>query len=385
MHISLTRRDRSSRSPYASLPPQAAAATRIHSRSRIAVIVAAVAGLVAAGLPGTASAAVRPLANACDVTVVPIGQGGVPGTLEAAPGDTVQLTANSVCDPVIGPVFNPRTGTTEPGLVSGDGIAIEAPGVKLDLNGFGMSSSRDIAAEAAAQGADVENAGVIVGAQNVTVTNSSTTAASRVVNFTANFDFGKGGDFSTLRGAKLADGSYNLVGGDAHGGGVLAIDRTQRITLDTVALVDLAAEPPAAATVAGDNGIDWKRCTGPTGTITNSLVVGPLTGLRMRGCTSGGFSATGTTFQSPVTLQSPGGPGIEFTRDVKGASLTGNTISGNAADGVAVRTANENISITNNTIQNNGGCGILTAATAKNITTAPNAFLNNAGGDVCTK
>jgi parallel beta-helix repeat protein len=350
-------------------------------RSKVLAVLGSSVGILVgvAVLPSAALAVVTDVASACDVSVVPPGEGaGVVGAVEAAPGDTVRLTANSLCDPVIGPVFNPRTNTTAPGLVSGDGIAVTAPGVTLDLNGFSIRSTKDVAAEADALGADVENAGVSVGAPNVTVTNSSTSAVSTVANFTANFDYGKGGDGSILRGKKLADGSYNLVGADAHGGGVMAIDRTQRITLDTVALVDTVVEPPGPAVLAGDNGIDWKRCTGPTGTI-NTVVVGPLTGLRMRGCTSGFFSATGTTFRSP------GGAGIEFTRDVKGATLSGNIISNNLADGVAVRSANENISITNNTIQNNGGCGILTAATAKNITTLPNAFLNNAGGDVCIK
>jgi parallel beta-helix repeat protein len=217
---------------------------------------------------------------------------------------------------------------------------------------------------------------VTVTAPGVTVTNTNATVAL-VDNFTADFDYAKGSDGSKLQGG-LVGGvrANNIKGGSAHGGGVLAIDRTQKLLIDSVTLIDLAADP--AATL-GDNGIDWKRCTGPTGTLSNSVIQAPLTGMRVRGCTSGGLTVSNNS------LNSPGGAGIEFTRDVKGATVTGNTISNNLADGVAVRAANEAISITGNRIQNNGGCGILTAATAKNITTLPNAFLNNAGGDVCIK
>jgi parallel beta-helix repeat protein len=320
------------------------------------------------------------VANACDVEIVAPGQ-GVPGNpliIEAAPGDTVVLTADSRCDPVIGPVFNPRTGTTAPGLVSGNGISMLAPGVTLDLNGFSIRSSTDAAAAGAAQGADVENTGVSVGAQNVTATNGSTAAVSTVENFTANFDYAKGSDNSRLVGKRLADGRYNLVGGAAHGGGVLAVDRTQRITVDTVQLADTVADPGAAA-VQGDNGIDWKRCTGPTGTVRNSVIQGPLGGLRLRGCTSGGFVLENNR------VTSPGGDGIAFSGNVRGATLSGNTIEGNATNGVSVRAANEDIAITGNTIQNNAGCGIEVSVQAKNVTTQQNTFLNNAGGEVCTR
>jgi parallel beta-helix repeat protein len=330
------------------------------------------------GHASVAGAAAILVANACDVQIVEPGDGvvGDPKIIEAAPGDTVVLTANSLCEPVIGPVFDERTGTTAPGLVSGNGISVLAPGVILDLNGFSIRSSKDAAAEGEAQGADVENSGVSVGAQNVTVRNTAG-AVSTVENFTANFDYAKGSDVSTLVGQRLADGRYNLVGGVAHGGGVLAIDRTQRITVDTVQLIDPVADAGTGA--LGDNGIDWKRCTGPTGTVKNSVVQGPLTGLRVRGCTSGGLVLENNRFTGV------GGDGIEFTRDVKGARVSGNTIEGNAANGVSVRAANENIAITGNTIQNNGGCGIEVSVLAKNITTQPNTFLNNAGGDVCTR
>jgi hypothetical protein len=73
---------------------------------------------------------------------------------------------------------------------------------------------------------------------------------------------------------------------------------------------------------------------------------------------------------------------VEVTRDVKGATITGNTISNNGADGVAVRAANEAISITGNVIQNNLGAGISVSPLAKTITTSPNNFLNNALGNV---
>jgi parallel beta-helix repeat protein len=339
--------------------------------------VAAVASLALAGLAtaGPATAVTVSVTDPCDVQVVPVGDGvpGDPQVIEAAPGTVLSLAADATCVPLIGAIVDGVTGLTVQGLAAGDGITLAAPGVTFDLNGHSITSATDIASKGDQLGLDVENAGVAVGAAGVTVTNSSLAAASTVSNFTANFDFGKGSNGSSLRGQKLADGTSNLRGGDAHGGGVLAIDRTQNLTIDGVQLVDAASD---LASLAGDNAVDWKRCTGTTGRLTNSVLQAPLTGVRLRGCTAGGLVLSGNT------ITSPGGTGVEVTRDVKGATITGNTISNNGADGVAVRAANEAISITGNVIQNNLGAGISVSPLAKTITTSPNNFLNNALGNV---
>lgn len=214
-------------------------------------------------LPPATASHVIPLANACDVLVVGAGEAevGAAGFVEADAGSTIVLTADSVCDPT----FDPATGE----LLTGNGITIETGDVTLDLNGFDILSSSDVAAAGDAVGLDVENAGVAVGGSNVTVTNSSQ-SVSLVDNFTANFDYKANG--SSLVGTQLADGSYNLVGGNAHGGGALAIDDSSNLLIDTVRLADQSAN--------GDNGIDAKFSSNVT--VQNSSIEGVLTGVRLR-------------------------------------------------------------------------------------------------------
>ncbi|HET7478568.1 MAG TPA: right-handed parallel beta-helix repeat-containing protein [Rubrobacteraceae bacterium] len=321
------------------------------------------------------------LDSVCDVSLVAVGKGvpGDPSVIEVPTGWTVKLLDDPSgdgtpgvyeCNPVAGPVFDPKTKTTVTGLVSGDGISVDAPGVTFDLNGHSIASTKDILAASAP--ADVENAGVSIGANNVVVTNSST-VRSVVSNFTTNFSVAKSND-SRISGSKLADGTYNLKGGNAHGGASLSVDKSLRLTVDTVELSDLSGDGTST------EGVDWKRCSGPTGTIQNSLVQGDLGGMRFKGCQSGGLSVLNNH------VIGHGGSGVEFMRDNKGATVSGNTIEGSTAgDGVTVRAPAESISITSNTIQNNAGFGIQTIGAVKSITTTPNTFANNALGNVGVK
>jgi parallel beta-helix repeat protein len=253
---------------------------------RIAVTAASLVILLVVA-PSAAAQGVIFLDNACDVIIVPAEEAEAPepgdppppadaGTvIPAEEGDTIVLTADSVCDPTF--TIDPATG--EGVLLTGNGIAIEADGVTLDLNGFDITSSSDVAAAGEAQGVDVENAGVSVGADGVTVTNSSA-ATSVVSEFTANFDFKATN--SSLTG-QLVGGAHNLVGGNAHGGGALAIDDSNGLTIDTVMLADLSAN--------GDNGIDLKFSSNVL--IQNSSIEGILTGIRIRGASN--ITLTGNT------------------------------------------------------------------------------------------
>jgi hypothetical protein len=332
----------------------------------------------------SAAAAVIEIGNACDVSIVAPGKGvpGDPKVIEAASGDTVILMADSLCDPMIGDVFDKKLGKTVLGLVSGDGISIAAPGIILDFNGHAITSTKDILAEAAEQGLDVENAGVSVGEANVKVTNSSLTTVAVVSNFTAEFDLGKGSQGSMLLGMSIDDDSdpathpvRNIEGRDDHGGGVLAIDRTQNLMIYSVKLSsdDLGGN--------GTVGVDMKRCSGPLIYIMDSELEGALGGVRIRDCTAGSYMLMENEIHGFT------GDGVLFARDVKGVAVVENTIEDNAFNGVTVGIKSENISIQLNTIQNNLGCGIQVSKdpSIKNITTAPNTFLNNAGGDVCVK
>lgn len=234
-------------------------------RGSVAILALSLATALVVLSPATASHLI-PLANACDVIVVEVGAAeGAPGLVEADAGSTIMLTGDSVCDPTF--EVDPVTG--EATLLTGNGITIETNDVTLDLNGFDIVSSSDVAAAGDAAGVDVENAGVAVGGSNVMVTNLSA-SVSLVDNFTANFDYKA--NASSLVGALLADGSYNIVGGNAHGGGALAIDDSSDLTVDTVRLADLSAN--------GDNGVDAKFSTNVT--IQNSSIEGILTGIRLR-------------------------------------------------------------------------------------------------------
>lgn len=78
----------------------------------------------------------------------------------------------------------------------------------MDLKGFDIVSGPsaqvldgNVAADAYEFGLDVENAGVSVGAKNVTVRNTSNNV-SIVTNFTANFDYAKA-ESSSLVGLKV--------------------------------------------------------------------------------------------------------------------------------------------------------------------------------------
>ena len=345
----------------------------------LGLLAALALGLTLLGGGSRAGAATTiPLANACDVLVVEPGEGLGAGFVEAAPGDTIKLTADSSCDPV----FDLDTGE----LLSGDGIAIAADGVILDLNGFDIVSSSNVAADGDAAGFDVENAGVAVGAKNVKVTNTSANV-SVVANFTANFDYAKA-ESSSLMGM-LVGGVYNIHVGESHGGGGIAVDRSKAITIDTVEIVDTNT---AAVPEGGDNGIDWKRCTGPGNSLKNSHVVAPLAGLRMRNCKGGGMM---TIHNTSFSAADPAlGVGIEFTRDVEGVTLTKNDIGPNGEIGVVVGGNTKSILFNptgnpalKNSIHNNAVCGIEFAPTAQNMQTdaqltANNTFLGN-GEDIC--
>lgn len=323
-----------------------------------------------------ASAATLFVSNACDLLVVKPGDGGLPGTLEAAPGDIVELTADSICVPS----FDPATGE----LLSGDGIAIAAEGVTLDLKGFDIISDSNVAFDADAFGLDVENAGVSVGARNVTVRNTSP-QVSIVENFTANFDYAKA-ESSSLAGLKVA-GVFNIQIGESHGGGGIAVDRSKGITIDTVEIIDKNTD---AVPAGGDNAIDWKRCTGNGNFLKNSHIVGPLAALRYRICPQG-LQIWNTSFS---TADPAIGVGIEFTRDVKNVTITGSDIGPNGETGVGIGPKTENIKLnptgavaTRNTIHDNVVCGVEINPTAKNMQTDAQLLANNTfsanGIDVC--
>lgn len=325
-----------------------------------------------------ASAATLFVSNACDLLVVKPGDGGLPGTLEAAPGDIVELTADSNCVPVFNAVNNENCDGPAGTLCSGDGIAIAADGVTLDLKGFDIISDSNVAADADAFGLDVENAGVSVGAKNATVRNTSA-GVSIVANFTANFDYAKA-ESSSLMGLKVAS-VFNIQIGESHGGGGIAIDRSKAITIDTVEIVD---EQQLEAPEGGDNGIDWKRCTGNGNFLKNSRIVAPLAALRYRICPQG-LQIWNTSFSTAAPAI---GAGIEFTRDVKNVIITGSDIGPNGETGVMIGAKTENIklnptgaALTRNTIHNNAVCGVEIDPTAKNMQTDAQLLANNIFSD----
>lgn len=336
------------------------------------------AGMMVVGLYQSAAATVFSVSDVCDMFVVPPkgANAGVKGPhlIEALPGDIIQLTAPSLCTPVIGSIFDPKTKTTVTGLVSGNGINITAPGIILDLNGHNITSTKDILAEAKTLGLDVRNTGVSVGAGRTTVTNTNATVAT-VDNFTGEFKYGKGSSFSMLVGGLFdVDGNpatpktrvQNLVGSNDHGDGVLAIESTQNIWVDSVQLIGQAPN--------GGFGVNWLKCTGPGGVIQNSLIEGVLSGVSIKSCTSGGYELVYNYIESPA------GDGV-VVKGVKGLMIAYNTIELNAHNGVNVGIGSETISVQKNTIQNNEECGILVSRAAKSVITAPNTFaFNGLGG-----
>lgn len=318
----------------------------------------------------------QPHTTPCDLLVLPaedVAEGLGDNVLGVEEGDTIKLLDDGDGTPLVYECI-PAFELVDPGeceLTAGNGIGIEADNVTFDLNGHSIHSTFDVAfaGEQPPFECDVENAGVSVGGTGVTVTNTSN-VVSLVDNFTANFDLKTRGDAkgSKIMGLNLGTPEapvYNLVGGDAHGGGALAIDKSHNFTIDTVKLVD----------ETGDNGIDLKKCTGtkeegPSIVIKNSIIKGRFTGIRIRGCED-------VALTSNDISSGEGGIGVELLKvknssDDFGSGISGNTIHDNAFIGIGAK-ASENVSINGNIFTNNGfaapgeGCDIEIDATSKNI------------------
>lgn len=193
---------------------------------------------------------------------MPPGDGGVAGTPEAvagtpeaAPGDTIKLIADGAGVPDF---------TTGGKLLGGDGIATAAEGVTLDLNGHSIVSSSNVAGrrrrpsrpgcrERRDLGRRDEREGDEHGVDRVD---------DRQLHGERRLRDGRG---SSMVGVLVSDPNDatktvpNIFIGESHGGGGVSVDRSRAITVDTISIVD---EQPGEAPTGGDNGTDWKRCTG---------------------------------------------------------------------------------------------------------------------------
>ena len=370
---------------------------KVFSRFRHALAAAAVGCGVAMSLAAPAGAADLYIANdPCDLEIVAPGKGaGVANAVEAAPGDVVHLTADGFCTPQVGPVLDRVTNTFATGLVAGNGPALDAPGVTLDLNGHSVTSlpvdlngdgiAGDVFHECQAltPPADCENAGVSVANKGTTATNLSLTP-SVVRDFTSGFNVSRaegskivGGIVDPVAGTVAFGGgnpsragdAYNLRAANSRFGSTLAVDRSKVVTVDTVWLQSLTA-------AGGDGlGADLKRSDQIT--LQNSRVDADVTGVRFKQGNS--FYALRNSL-----VNSDGGTGVIVrTINDSGSSggvvygIFGNVIRGTGGDGINVGGQSRSIPISGNTIADSAaGCG-LTVSLDSTVSDGNNVVVNN--------
>jgi parallel beta helix pectate lyase-like protein len=287
--------------------------------------------------------------NACDMLVS--AEQAPPGTIIVLAGPPVH-----VCQVVL------DAGRRE--VRSGQGITIQADWVTFDLNGRSIRSASNAAAQADDAGFAAGNIGVMVGGKGVTVTNSSGTAVSVVENFTTNFLFQSRGQasFASALTGKLIDHDntpatppvHNLVAGNAHGGGALAIEQSAHMMVDTVRLADLASGdgPPAG----GSYGLYISHSEEIT--VRNSHIEGVRGGIRAT-------QVRGLAILANALLSGREGSGIELGRGVRNARIADNLIARNAMNGVTVGAETAGITITGNALRENARCGIETRSGAQ--------------------
>ena len=162
------------------------------------------------------------LDQVCDFTLVPAGTAPAPGTLPVAAGTTVQLVRQAYdCVPTV---------DAAGALVTGMGLSVNAPQITIDLNGATIRSTLNVDA---ISGGAAENQGILVGANNVTITNRATAAATLITGFTINLDFASMTD-GVLQGLKLASGDYNIQLVDSRPAAALKLQRASRITISQI-------------------------------------------------------------------------------------------------------------------------------------------------------
>lgn len=315
--------------------------TRRSARPRRPACALAVGLLVAAPALATAADAVT-VDNACDTFVS--GEQAPPGTIIVLAGPL-----EHVC-PV---VLDARMREVR----SGQGITIQADWVTFDLNGRSIRSASNAAAQADDAGFAAGNVGVMVGGKGVTVTNSSGTAVSVVESFTTNIRFQSRGQasFASALTGKLIDHDNNpatpavpnLVAGNAHGGGALAIEHSAYLTVDTVRLADLAPgdEPP----VGGSHGAYISHSEEVS--VRNSHIEGVRIGIRAT-------QVRGLAILGNALVSGHAGSGIELGRGVRNARIADNLIARNAMNGVTVGAESTGVTLLGNTLRENARCAI---------------------------
>jgi hypothetical protein len=318
------------------IAPIAAAARRPGPVSR------ALALWLALAPPALAAAEEVLIEDACDVVVS--AEQAPPGTIIRLAGPPVH-ECRVVLDAVMGEVR------------SGHGITVQADWVTLDLNGRSIRSASNAAAQADDAGFEAGNIGVFVGGRGVTVTNSSSGAVSVVENFTTNFLFRSRArpSFSSTLSGRLIDHdgnpqtppAHNLVGGDAHGGGALAVERSAHLLVDTVRLADLSPgdEPPAG----GSYGVKVRHSEDVT--LRNCRIEGVRGGIRAA-------QVRGLAILANPGISGHGGSGIELGRGVSDALVADNGIARNAVNGITVGAETAGVTIRGNALRENGRCGI---------------------------
>jgi hypothetical protein len=280
--------------------------------------------------------------DACDVVIS--GEQAPPGTLIRLAGPPVHW-----CKVELDPAMRELRG--------GHGITILADWVTLDLRGRSLRSASNAAAQADDAGFEGGNIGVFVGGRGVTVTNSSASAVSVVEGFTTNIRFSSRGQasFSSALSGRLIDHDgnpatapvHNLVAGNAHGGGALAIEHSAHLLVDTVRLADLSPgdEPPAG----GSYGVRLRHAEDVT--LRNCQIEGVRGGIRAA-------QVRGLAILANPDISGHRGSGIELGRGVSDALIAGNHIRGNAANGITVGTETAHITIRGNSVRDSGRCGV---------------------------
>lgn len=215
------------------------------------------------GMTAVAAGEVRIDGDPCDVII--LAPGNLPlanqRAVYATPGQTVKLYADAgataggdfTCHVVLDPAF-------ATGLASGEGLTIQSPDITVDLNGTKLHSDADVLA---LSNSTLENHGVIVKENKVTVTNSSD-AITTIDAFTVNASIAQISD-AKLVGRQLAAptfspaaaGRYNIQLGYTGGGASLKVDRVIGGTVQSVSAIYTTGvaplEPRGADVVRSQN------------------------------------------------------------------------------------------------------------------------------------
>src|SRR5262245_59956760 len=215
------------------------------------------------------------IASAQDVILAPIGTPPAPGVVPVAAGSTVTFTTPPGTVHTVVASFDPVTGV----LLTGNGITITASNITLNLNGNSIMSASNVAADGAALGLDVENAGIVVTGSNVKVTNLSGTQ-SKIENFTTNIDVA--GNAFALQGS-VNGAAFNLLSGRSHGGGSLSVRGANGALIRQVKLSDvdpLLGPVPPDAPIGGGVGLELRLTQNVQ--VRNCSITGQAGGMLLR-------------------------------------------------------------------------------------------------------